>query len=126
MWHGVDIDYNNYLYYESTCINNGKEEFIFLTENEKTFKITVNAVYSFRAVNDMLYLSNCDKYMTKSDIDTLKNFWICYTLQSDYLDWFNRINIGTTNTSVLYHFFVKSENYIIEFISDEMPLFEII
>lgn len=129
MWNILEDNYLSCskLYFEKIEFINHKHTFIFSTDIENTLLyLTVNgAVHTCRLIDEFHSTFYNDKYIAKKEWKrVLSEFNICYTEKSEYLDWFRDNSFSGTNDDVLYHFYVNSEDYIVEFITDEMPVIE--
>ncbi len=79
-------------------------------------------VHAFRAVADFYYLSTCDKYVKKEEIESVwQKYDIIFTCKSEYLDWFADVSMNVCDEKLM-HFFVKSEDFVLEFITNESPI----
>ena len=127
MWRTF-VEYDNKktrLYFDSIKFIDHKHAFVFYTdsEDEECHVIIDGNVHACRLTNECYALSYNDKYITKKDIRCiiLKSL-ICYTEESEYIDWFRRTSC-TKCDDILYHFYIDAEEYLVEFITDEMPIF---
>lgn len=122
------IDYNSiktHLYFDSIKFINHKHTFIFYAESdEEEYHIVIDGnIHACRLTNESYALSYNDKYITKKDVNhCISRSFICYTEKSEYIDWFITTSCRKWD-SALYHFYVSSEEYVVEFITDEMPSF---
>ena len=112
------------LYFDSVKFIEHKHTFVFYTETDEEYHVIIDGnIHACRLTNESYALSYNDKYITKRDINkTISKSIICYAEKSEYIDWFVATSCMKWETA-LYHFYVESEEYLVEFITDEMPKF---
>lgn len=126
MWNNLEENKlcNFKLYFERIMFINHKHTFIFSTDiDNKYLYIVVNGlVHTCRLIDNFQAAFYKDRYIEKKDIKHIfSKHNICYTVKSEYLDWFKKNSFPDCYDKVLYHFYVNSEDYVVEFISDEKP-----
>lgn len=131
MWNILEDNYlcSLRLYFEKIMFINHKHTFIFSTDiNNMYLYIIINgSVHTCRLIDNFHSSFYDDKYITKKDINhVFSKFNVCYTVESEYLDWFKKNSFIDSNDEELYHFYVNSEDYVVEFITDEKPKIEVV
>lgn len=114
------------LFFENVKLIKNKQIFIFSTDlkDDDVYCVVINgSVHSYRLIREPYALSYNDKYMDKNDISMVfSKTDICYTHESEYLEWFKKTSCRDWKEKELYHFYINAEDYVVEFITDEMPL----
>lgn len=126
MWYKFDKEELNstHLYFENVTFIDHKNTFIFScdTKNEFYHIIVDGTAYTCRLVNNFYSLLK-DKYIKKRDEKyVIRKCNVAYTDESEYIDWFRSNSYPILDDDrVLYHFYINSEDFTVEFITDEIP-----
>ena len=126
MWKNIDnkeLNFTN-LYFEKVMFANNKHNFVFSTDKEGEFLYIIidGRAHTCRLMDNFHISFYKDKYISKSDIkNVFSKSSIYYTDISEYLDWFRKNSFPDSEKEELYHFYINSEDYTVEFITDEMP-----
>lgn len=126
MWTGIENNNINstHLYFEKIMFESGKHNCVFTTDrdSEYVYVIIDGRAHSCRLLDSFHAAFYNDKYVSKTDTENFfSKYNICYTEKSEYLDWFREHSFPDSDKKVLYHFYINSEDYAVEFITDEMP-----
>ena len=130
MWNVFDDEklQSTELYFEKILFVNHKHTFVFSTSVEKEFYYIIidGLVHTCRLIDRFHSTFYDDMYIKKNDVkNVFSKSCIFYTDESEYLDWFKKNSFFDSSNDLLYHFYVDSEDYVVEFITDEMPKTEI-